>query len=84
MRDELKTGALVEHAIVPGLFEDFYAMSVPRRFTLPLLRELLARPELDVLRARRRVQELCAVLVPDLTCDGSAVVRLAVAAFRAE
>jgi LysR family transcriptional regulator, transcriptional activator of nhaA len=52
VRDELKTGVLVEHAVVPDLFENFYAISVPRHFAPPLLRELLARPESDVLGAR--------------------------------
>ena len=52
VRDELKTGALVEHAIVPNLLENFYAISVPRRFTPPLPRELLTRPEPQVLQAR--------------------------------
>jgi len=49
VRDELRSGVLVEHAAVPELFESFYAISVPRRFAPPLLRELLARPESDVL-----------------------------------
>ena len=49
VRDELRSGELVEHAAVPELFESFYAISVPRRFAPPLLRELLARPESDVL-----------------------------------
>jgi len=49
VRDELKSGLLVEHAVVPDLFENFYAISVPRRFAPPLLRELLARPESEVL-----------------------------------
>jgi LysR family transcriptional regulator, transcriptional activator of nhaA len=49
VRDELRSGALVEHAVVPDLFENFYAISVPRRFAPPLLRELLSRPESEVL-----------------------------------
>lgn len=52
VRDELKSGVLVEHAVVPDLFESFYAISVPRRFAPPLLRELLTRPESEVLGAR--------------------------------
>lgn len=52
VRDELKAGTLVEHAVVPDLFENFYAISVPRHFAPPLLRELLARPESEVLGAR--------------------------------
>jgi LysR family transcriptional activator of nhaA len=49
VRDELRRGDLVEHAVVPDLFENFYAITVPRRFAPPLLRELLARPEAEVL-----------------------------------
>ena len=49
VRDELRSGALVEHAVVPDLFENFYAISVPRHFAPPLLRELLARPQQEVL-----------------------------------
>jgi LysR family transcriptional activator of nhaA len=49
VRDELRSGLLVEHAVVPNLFEHFYAITVPRRFGSPLLRELLARPAKDVL-----------------------------------
>ena len=49
VRDELKSGVLVEHAVVPDLFENFYAITVPRRFAPPLLRELFARPEAEVL-----------------------------------
>lgn len=49
VRDELRSGALVEHAIVPDLVESFYAITVPRRYAPPLLRELLSRPEAEVL-----------------------------------
>ncbi len=49
VRDELKAGVLVEHAVVPDLVENFYAITVPRRFAPPLVRELLARPEKEVL-----------------------------------
>lgn len=49
VRDELKSGVLVEHAVVPDLFENFYAITVPRRFAPPLVRELLARPQNEVL-----------------------------------
>jgi LysR family transcriptional activator of nhaA len=52
VRDELKSGALVEHAVVPDLHENFYAITVPRRFAPPLLRELLARPEQEMLGIR--------------------------------
>jgi LysR family transcriptional activator of nhaA len=49
VRDELRSGALVDHGVVPDLFENFYAITVPRRYAPPLLRELLARPEAEVL-----------------------------------
>lgn len=49
VRDELRSGVLVEHAVVPELSESFYAITVPRRYAPPLLRELLARPADEVL-----------------------------------
>lgn len=52
VRDELKSGTLVEHALVPDLFENFYAITVPRSFAPPLLRELLARSADEVLGGR--------------------------------
>ena len=51
VRDELRSGMLVEHAVVPDLFENFYAITVPRHFAPPLLRELLVRPESEFLGA---------------------------------
>lgn len=51
VRDELRTGTLVEHAVVPDLYENFYAITVPRHYAPPLLRELLARPGAEVLAA---------------------------------
>ncbi len=49
VRDELRSGALVEHAVVPELFESFYGITVPRRFAPRLLKDLLARPQDEVL-----------------------------------
>jgi LysR family transcriptional activator of nhaA len=49
VRDELKSKRLVEYCVVPGLYENFFAITVPRRFTPPLLRTLLNRSEEDVL-----------------------------------
>lgn len=49
VRDELKSKRLVEYCVVPGLYENFFAITVPRRFTPPLLRSLLSRREEDVL-----------------------------------
>ncbi len=49
VRDELLSGALQEYAVVPHLFESFYAITVQRHFEPPLLKELLQRNEEDVL-----------------------------------
>ncbi|MEZ5976978.1 MAG: LysR family transcriptional regulator [Planctomycetota bacterium] len=51
VQDELRTGRLVEYAVVPDLYEDFYGITVPRRFAPPLLKTLLAQSEADVLEA---------------------------------
>lgn len=49
VRDELRSKQLVEHCVVPQLYETFYAITVQRRYTPPLLRSLLSRSEDDVL-----------------------------------
>ena len=49
VRDELLSGALQEYAVIPHLFESFYAITVQRHFEPPLLKELLQRDEADVL-----------------------------------
>ncbi|RYY81552.1 MAG: hypothetical protein EOO24_41925 [Comamonadaceae bacterium] len=49
VQDELKAGRLVEYAVVPDLFENFYAITVQRQFEPPLLKSLLQRPAADVL-----------------------------------
>jgi len=49
VRDELLSGALQEYAVVPHLFESFYAITVQRHFEPPLLKALLQRDEADVL-----------------------------------
>lgn len=51
VQDELRTGALHELAVVPGLHEQFYAITVKRHFVPPLLKALLSRNEADVLAA---------------------------------
>lgn len=51
VQDELRSGRLVEHAVVPDLHENFYAISVQRHFEPPLLKTLLKRPEADMLAA---------------------------------
>ena len=49
VQDELRSGSLVEYSVVPGLFENFYAISIQRQFSPPLLKALLKRTEADVL-----------------------------------
>ena len=49
VRDELRSGSLVEYAVVPNLHETFYAISVQRQFSPPLLKALLKQSEADVL-----------------------------------
>lgn len=41
VKDELKSGALIEATRLPGLVETFYAVTVRRRFPNPQLRDLL-------------------------------------------
>ena len=53
VQDELRSGRLVEYGVVPDLFEDFYAITVRRRFAPPLLKSLLSRPSAEVLGERR-------------------------------
>ncbi len=45
VRDELKSRALRELCVVPGLFESFYAVTVQRHYPHPMLRSLLGRDE---------------------------------------
>lgn len=49
VRDELGRGQLVEHCVVPSLFETFYAITVDRHYQHPLLRVLLMRGEQEIL-----------------------------------
>lgn len=49
VRDELLSGQLHEHCVVPGLFEHFYAITATRRFPHPRLKALLSRNEADFL-----------------------------------
>ncbi|MEO8278550.1 MAG: LysR family transcriptional regulator [Ideonella sp.] len=51
VQDELRSGSLVEYAVVPDLHENFYALSVQRRFSPPLLKTLLKQSEAEVLGA---------------------------------
>lgn len=43
VRDELNSGALEDYGALPGVFEEFYAISIRRRFEKPALRELLSK-----------------------------------------
>lgn len=49
VQDELRSGSLVEYSIVPDLHENFYAISIQRQFSPPLLKALLGQSEADVL-----------------------------------
>jgi len=42
VRDELRAGMLRDFGVLPGVFEEFYAITIRRRFESPLLKELLA------------------------------------------
>lgn len=44
VRDELRGGGLEDYGPLPGVFEEFYAISIRRQFQTPALRELLAQP----------------------------------------
>lgn len=52
VRDELRHRVLHEYAVVPGLLESFFAITVARRYPHPLLRSLLARDEQEILAMR--------------------------------
>ena len=50
VQDELSSGRLVEYAVVPDLHENFYGVTVQRHYEPPLVHELLARSERDILQ----------------------------------
>ena len=52
VRDELTNGVLEEYGALPGVFEEFYAISIRRQFQTPALRTLLSQPS-DGFLARR-------------------------------
>ena len=56
-QDELASGRLVELAVVPDLYENFYGVTIPRRYAPPLIAQLLARSDTDVLAAPQDVAE---------------------------
>ncbi|MFT5358069.1 MAG: LysR family transcriptional activator of nhaA [Polyangiales bacterium] len=49
VRDELRTGVVHELCVVPGIAENFYGITLARRFEHPLVQTLLARDEKDLL-----------------------------------
>lgn len=49
VQDELRSGLLVEYAVVPDLHESFFGISMERRFEPPLLKSLLRQSEAEVL-----------------------------------
>jgi LysR family transcriptional activator of nhaA len=49
-QDELRAGTLVELAVVPDLYENFYGVTVQRRYEPAIVGQLLARPDAEILR----------------------------------
>lgn len=43
VRDELMNGRLTEYRVLPGVFEEFYAINIRRQFESPALRTLLSQ-----------------------------------------
>ena len=53
VQDELRSGRLVEYAVVPDLHESFFAISLQRRYEPPLMKSLLRQSEAEVLGPTR-------------------------------
>ncbi|MCM0612125.1 LysR family transcriptional regulator [Marinobacter sediminum] len=49
VRDELQAGSLFDYGALPGVFEEFYAVSIRRQFEPPLLTSLLSQPSEELL-----------------------------------
>lgn len=49
VRDELESGALLDYGALPGVYEEFYAISIRRQFEPPLLTRLLSQPSEELL-----------------------------------
>lgn len=49
VRDELQRGILQQYAVIPNVYENFYSITIQRKYPHPLLRPLLARKEDDFL-----------------------------------
>lgn len=54
VRDELKSGVLVEHHHIEQIRESFYAITPSRKFPNPLVRELISQPAKGKPPAKRR------------------------------
>ena len=52
VRDELRAGTLTDFGALPGVFEEFYAITIRRRFESPLLKRLLSQSSEALLPAR--------------------------------
>ncbi|TGN41712.1 LysR family transcriptional regulator [Marinobacter confluentis] len=52
VRDELKNGTLADYGALPGVYEEFYAISIRRQFETPALKELLSQPPDNFLTQR--------------------------------
>jgi LysR family transcriptional activator of nhaA len=50
IQDELQAGHLVEHAVVPDLYESFYGVTVKRHYEPALVHELLGRTPSEILQ----------------------------------
>jgi len=48
VQDELRSGLLVQYAVLPDLHESFSGISMERRFEAPLLKALLRQSEAEV------------------------------------
>lgn len=46
------SGRLEEYAVMPQLYESFHAITVRRQYRPPLLRELLARSDDEILQTK--------------------------------
>ncbi|MFC4260933.1 LysR family transcriptional regulator [Marinobacter lacisalsi] len=53
VRDELTNGVLQEYGVLPGVYEEFYAINIRRQFETPALKELLSQPSGALLKERQ-------------------------------
>jgi len=53
VRDELRAGTLTDFGALPGVFEEFYAITIRRRFESSLLKRLLNQSSAALLPATR-------------------------------